>query len=179
MRFEPRVRQAVALNLGRTVASLEQDDDLVQQTWVETIEGLPTLEYLHEGAFVAWLVRITENTVRQAARTASTRKRGEGRVQPLSALGSSVLSDSILQSRDASPSQLVRGREREELLERILLGLPERDRRDLTLRRVLGVPDEDIARELGVETATVRSICHRAIGRIGASLPPGLSPLRT
>jgi RNA polymerase sigma-70 factor (ECF subfamily) len=54
--------------------------------------------------------------------------------------------------------------------------LPERDRLVIGYRYLLDLSEAETARALGVRPGTVKSRLSRALGRLRASLPAGLSP---
>jgi RNA polymerase sigma-70 factor (ECF subfamily) len=178
-RFEPQVRRIVSLNLGRSLAALTEDDDLVQEAMVEALRGFQRLEYRGEGALIAWLVSLAESRIQQFGRHVSRKKRARTHERTFSNLGSVILTESYFVSPEATPSQCAQAGELESLLEQALLALPERDRRIVLLRQVAGLSHCEISEQLGMTEVAVRTVFARALARIGASLPAGLAPIRT
>jgi len=171
-RYLPRLRQLVALRLGRRLGAFAEVDDLVQETLLLAHERLESFEMRSEGAFLDWLGEIARNRLGDLERRREARKRGEGRVRPFAAYDSSVLSSSILPGAGPSPSQAAAARELESLLETAMLALPERQRRVIDMRRICGMEYEEIAASLGMESpSSARSLYSRALAELSGRFP--------
>lgn len=169
-RYLPRVRQMVALRLGRRIAAMEECEDLVQEALLGAFRDLGSFEHRSVGSFRNWLAKIALNRVREDARRAGAAKRGLGRVVEVDLAASAVLADTVLR-RDPSPSEVARANELQERLESALLELSERECRVIELRRVGGLSFDEIALELGLGGASsARSLFARALQRLSERL---------
>lgn len=133
--------------------------------------SLDRFDHRSEGSFRNWLASIVENRIRDRWRRSTALKRGDGKVRPFSAFGSSVLSESILAGKQATPSQEAVGHETEERLEAALLALDERSRRAIELRRLCGMSYAEVAVEMGLGTeSSARAMVARALARLSPLL---------
>ncbi|MBI4601213.1 MAG: hypothetical protein HY721_04550 [Planctomycetes bacterium] len=121
-RHLPRMRQIVALRMGRLLRRMGDVEDLVQDVVVRVLKGLPRFEQRSEGGFRNWLPRCVERQVADQARAWGRKKRGGGNVMRFSDCGS-VLASSIFEGREPSPSAVARAKELAERLEDALSGL--------------------------------------------------------
>lgn len=170
-RYLPRVRQIVALRIGKPMRELSEDEDIVQDSLLDAFRKLQDLEHVSEGSFHNWVVCLVENNIRDHWRRGRAEKRGAGRVKPFADYETSVLAQSIPTGRDPSPSAVARGREMEEGLERALLSLSERHRRVIDLRRLCEMSYAEIAQAMGLGSeSSARSLYSRAITELSKRL---------
>lgn len=170
-RYLPVVRRVVALRMGVRLAELAESEDLVQEALLEAFRSLDGFVPRSQGSFRNWLATVAENRIRDVVRRAHAEKRGAGRARTFSAADSGSLSSSIFAGNEPTPSEMARGSELEERLERALLALDERDRRVIELRRLTGMTYEEIAAELELGGASsARSLFARALGKLSDSL---------
>ncbi len=170
-RYLPRVRQIVALRIGRRVAELQENEDLVQEALMSAVGGLESFEPHSEGSFRLWLAKLVENRICDEVRRSQALKRGDGRVRNFAGCGSSVLSESVFRGTEPSPSQVAGGQELEERLECVMLELAEPHRRVIELRRLCGMRYEEIAEEMELGSAgSARSLFSRAMSQLSAAL---------
>jgi RNA polymerase sigma-70 factor (ECF subfamily) len=174
-RYEPQVRRIVALNMGRTLAAAVEDEDLVQETMLEILQGLPHLTYHNEAGLVAWMARVAESRIRSLARRMSRQKRDRARERLFGQSGSVLRPQPFLVSPSKTPSQCAQANEFDRILDQALVTLPPRDRRVVILRQIVGLSHAEVARELGLTEVGTRTIFARSLARIGASLPEGLA----
>ena len=171
-RYRERVTRVVSLRLRRRRRDLLAiEEDLVQETLLDAFRGLPEFRLESEGAFMAWLARLAENNLNDAARRALAEKRGGGSERRMADLRNSDLSTSIFAGEEPTPSQWAMGKELEEQLEDALLGLPERQRRAIELRRLCGASFELLARELELGSeSSARGLFSRAMAALSDKL---------
>jgi len=156
-RYLPRVRAMVAARLGRLQRECADLEDLVQETFRDAVVALPRLDHDSEGMFVAWLARCVENNIKDHARAGRAKKRGAGRVRPFASLQTS-LSDSLFAGREDPASQVARGNEAEERLERALLMLGPRYREVIALRVHGGLSHREIAAAMGLPSENTANV---------------------
>lgn len=132
----------------RRLGDPHRAEDVTSQVFLRALRGLPTYR---SGSFRGWLFQIARNTVADSYR----RER-------------STTSDAALADyADPSPGplELTEIREAREQFHAILDGLTEGQRRIIRLR-LRGLTGQEIADELGMELAAVKSAQYRAFGKI-------------
>lgn len=144
-RHTPRLHLFVLRLLG----GYEHDaEDVVQETWIRTVEGLAG--FRGEARFATWLTGIGLNVARKRLRWRATRAEtflGEGPPE-----------------RGGGPTAgTPEGRID---LERAIALLPDRSREVLVLHDVEGWTHEEISRSLGIAEGTSKSQLHHARRRM-------------
>lgn len=161
----------VALRMGKRLAEIEGYEDMVQDSMLDAFESLAAFQHKTEGSFRNWLATLAHNTIRDRARKATAQKRDADRARPLHEVRAFALSDSIIASREPTPSELAMGRELEDKLEAALLQLDERQRRVIELRRICEMSFEEIAAELGLGAqSSARALFSRALNHLSELL---------
>jgi RNA polymerase sigma-70 factor (ECF subfamily) len=144
--------EAFEERLRRFAAGLTRDphtaDDLVQETFIRAMAHLDLLGQLNDPQRSAYLYRVLKNLFIDQQ---LTRQREQALVERLTLETPSATHPA---EEVMSPS----------LFERV----PDRYRELLEKRYILGMTGEEIARELGVPAATVRSRLHLAIKQLRA-----------
>lgn len=145
LRHEPYLR-ALARRLVRDDATAE---DLVQETWLASLEGPPS----PRGALRPWLAGVVRNLARNRARGEARRGRREaasgGDAEP-----------------DAEPAEVIGRVEILRLLAHEVLQLREPYRTTVLLRYYEGLSSEQIARRTGSPAGTVRSHLKRGLDQL-------------
>jgi RNA polymerase sigma factor (sigma-70 family) len=166
-RYLPRVRQIVALRIGKRLRQLGEIEDIVQEVLLKILGGLEQLEPRSEAHLRNWLARCVENQVIDHARGLSREKRGGGRVLRFSDLDSGVLRSSLLDAGVSTPSEHAQASELAQRFEDALLSMASHHRELIILRAVCGMSFEDLADELGLSTpGAVRVAYSRALRRL-------------
>ena len=143
----------------------EAADDLAQEIFLKAYLALPRFHGRSE--FGTWLYRISVNHIKDFLR-----KRGRVREVSLDDVGEVAFSD----REQAEKAEMERETEaRRALVQRSVLGLPEKYRVILTLRDIQGLSYEDVSRILRLSPGTVDSRLHRARRMLRAMLAPQLA----
>ena len=147
--------------LLRRVAHGGVADDLVEQTFVELIEGHRRLR--GDGrALRAWLYRAARNNL------ADWRKRAERR----SDHGLTDARMATLSDAGGSPEEEVLAASRDPQLVAALAQLTEEQREVVELRLVAGLSVAEVAALTGRRQGAVRALQHRAVTRLAELLTP-------
>ena len=159
-------------------------EEIVQDTWVAVLEGIPRFE--RRSSFKTWLFRILINR----ARTRATR---EGRMIPFSAhedpsgmtMEPSVAPDRFLgadhpewpyhwsvppQAWAGSAEARLLGKETLAIIAGAIAALPASQREVISLRDVQGWTSEEVCNVLGIAETNQRVLLHRARSRVRAEL---------
>jgi RNA polymerase sigma-70 factor, ECF subfamily len=151
--------------LARSVVRAPADAaEAVQDGYVQAYEKLAS--YRGPASFAAWLGRIVLNK-------AMDRMRDRGRVISLEAALASERGDDVpkipperLASQLGNPEQLAASSDIRRLIEQAVDALPDDFRTVFMLRAVEGLEVDEVARQLDVPSATVRTRYHRARQRL-------------
>jgi RNA polymerase sigma-70 factor (ECF subfamily) len=161
-RVESRLRVLLALR------GCDDPDEVLQEVWIQAVQGLGAFEYRGPGSLQRWLAGIARNKLRE-------RERGR-RSAPISA-GVLDASDGpahglLAALRDSRPgvSTEVGRRELEERVRAALEQLPEPEREAVLLRLYEGLSVREAGGRLGVDPSTVSLRVKRALGRCAAAL---------
>jgi RNA polymerase sigma-70 factor (ECF subfamily) len=161
--FEELVRRTSRLVFARLfleTGDAHRAEDLLQETWLRAYRNLAKLE--QPADFRAWLLRIAQNVVIDAARRESRLKRAA----PASRKN---LLESLADHMPLPGDELERTELRERLLE-VLRSLPEEYRLPLTLRYISGADYETISTQLGLTNGSLRGLLHRGLKLLRARL---------
>lgn len=142
-----------ALSFVSTRASA---DEVVQDTWLAVLAGLPAFE--GRSSIKTWIFRILINR-------AKTRGVREARTVPLS-----EVNDRAAARSDDTPRHLLLRKELAGALADAIRGLPERQRVVVVLRDALGWSGGEVCDVLGVTDSNQRILLHRARARLRAIL---------
>jgi RNA polymerase sigma-70 factor (TIGR02960 family) len=165
-----RHRRELQLHCYRMLGSLEEAEDLVQETLLRAWRSRERLS--REDWFRAWLYRIATNACLDKIK-------GDGRRVPSLASFGDVpwlqpYPDTLLATPDDEPEAAVVGRETIELtFLAVMQLLPPRQRAVLILRDVLDWPASEVAEVLEIGVAAVNSAHQRARATLREHLPAG------
>ena len=151
---------AVTRLLWRFVRTPSDLEDLVQETFVRMVKGLPT--WRAEQPFSHWILRIAANTGRDYFRRHAVRRRWM--VEPAPESDTDPEATPHAEAIDPQPDPAARSAANEvkQLLER----LPADDRILLTLHHLEGWGLQDIARQFGWTHTATKLRAWRARGRL-------------
>jgi RNA polymerase sigma-70 factor (ECF subfamily) len=165
------VRLASTVVRTRAVA-----DEVVQETWLAVIEGLPRFE--GRSSLRTWITRILLNrartrAVREARSTPASQlsESGEGTVDP-----SHFDADGRWRERPQpwegwdSPEKLLLDDEARALIEAAIAELPETQRLVITMRDLHDLDADEVCNVLGIATTHQRVLLHRARTRVRDAL---------
>ena len=149
-----RVVKAVCLSYAES-----EDDvsDLIQECWTLAYEKRHS--FRAEGSFAAWLHRLTRNHCTDAYRSRTSRRQG---LEKFAAMG--AIQD--LHRRTPSPAEELERKESERTLWNALDALPEKERDAIILRLIQRRTPGEVAEEMKIEKASVRSNISRGIKRL-------------
>jgi len=133
-------------------------DDLVQLTFMRTLEKMDGFVPRHEGAFLAYMRMTLLNQIRDEIRRWRRRpKRGD--------------LDETISAREASPLEQAMGRDVMERYERALTQLEPDQQEAVILRLELAFSYEEIAQQLERPTAgAARLLVSRAVARLATRM---------
>ena len=169
-------RRELQLHCYRILGSLQDAEDLLQETLLAAWRGLEQFEA--RSSLRAWLYTIATNRCLNALR--DRRRRPQAAGQPAESFGEIAwlepYPDTLLEGViDTAPGPAARYEAKEAVALAFVSGLqhlPVRQRAVLVLRDVLGFHADEVAEMLGISTASANSALQRARGTLERRLPP-------
>jgi len=143
--------------------------DVVQQTMLEAVRGLPQFRGGTEAEMLAWLRQVLAHVLaHEIRRYRGTQQRNVGREVSLeqSLAQSASQLRNMLVSPGTSPSGQAARSEQEVLLAAVLSRLPEDYREVIVLRNLRGLEHEEVARRMGRSAGAVRMLWVRALAQL-------------
>lgn len=143
--------------------------DVVQQTMLEAVRGLPKFRGGTEAEMLAWLRQVLAHVLaHEIRRYRGTQQRDVGREVSLE----QSLTQSATRLRDmmvapgTSPSGQAVRHEQEVLLAEVLSRLPADYREVIVLRNLQGLDHEEVAKRMGRSSGAVRMLWVRALAQL-------------
>jgi RNA polymerase sigma-70 factor (ECF subfamily) len=162
--FEELVRRSSRLVFARLyleTGCVHRTEDLLQETMLLAFRSLSRLA--DPAGFRPWLLAIAHNTLIDAARRDSRRKRSPP------ANGAPV--DAVASAGPAPDEAAHRTEARQRVLA-ALRSLPEEYRMPLALRYLTGADYDAIGEQLGLTNGSLRGFLHRGLKLLRERLPP-------
>ncbi len=159
------LRRAIRAHLPREFRFVVDEEETLQATLCRALERLGRFEWRGKGAFLAWLVGIAVNLLREeAARAAAARKQGP---PGASSAGDGQRALDNLTERDSrSPSRVAERLEDWRLLEDALDQLDEQERAVLVRHKILEQGYRTLAEDLGITERVARARVTRAMNKL-------------
>jgi RNA polymerase sigma-70 factor (ECF subfamily) len=163
-RYIPRLERWVSGRMPHGIRSMNDTADIVQESVINALRNLDTLEIRSEGALLAYLRQAVNNRIIDQYRRHGRRP---PRVEiPIDAA-----------AVETSPLEAAIGVEAMENYERALGGLREKDQRVIILHVEFGMKAADLAAELGLDTpAAARMAVQRALKKLADAMRPAIPP---
>jgi RNA polymerase sigma factor (sigma-70 family) len=165
-RYYPRVHRIVRARMGVVFMSLEDPEDIVQDTFIVAIEKFDGFEIRENAALINWLARLAEHQIQNSVKRHRAMKRDHRREVVLTWIHDNITTGKLAIEPAASQAGVVDAAmqsEEEGILEECLHALPEQQREVILLRMFAGGSWEWIANELERPTpAAARELFNRA-----------------
>jgi RNA polymerase sigma-70 factor (ECF subfamily) len=172
-RVYPRVERLVRARLGAKLRRQVEVEDVVQETFLQTLLRIEKFERRDDATFADWLATIALNQIRAQAVHWSREKRAPDRVEPRGERGDDAVSRRIreISAHSTGPLSRMLRRERDESLYAALDELSEEQRESIALRHFAGMAFAEIAAKLGKPTeAAAREHYRRSRARLAIVL---------
>ncbi len=158
-KYRPRLAVLIHYRMGPQLRASFEDDDVLQEVFLEAFRQLEHFTYRSPGSFFRWISRIAEHVIVDSARYAGRDKRAGERL-PLR----SESNPGGVEPVDAkTPSLLFAEREALSLLIQRLDALPEQYRQAILLAKIEGLTTKEIAEKLGKSREAASLLVHRAV----------------
>jgi len=171
-RHDPLLRERLRGRIGRRFRASFEEDDVCQVTYMEAFLRIRKFQPEGEGSFLAWLVSIAENNIRDAVKALERDRR-----PPPNRRVSNIVGDesyeclfATLAGSHSTPSQRASREETKTLLERALTQLPPDYEKVVRLCDLQGMSGPDAARAIGRSAGAVHMVKARAHERLAEIL---------
>ena len=157
-RYLPRVTRLVAARLGEQWAELANEEDLVQESFVDALKALRAGKLTTDGDFCNWMATCVQNNIRDQFRRAHAGKRDRNMERRPADPGETFLTETILDPDAPTPSQCALANETEGRLEEALLGMSSVYREVISLRAYCGMSYREIAESMGLPSENTANV---------------------
>lgn len=170
--YRPYLRLVAGRRLPRIVQQRVDASDIVQQTLIDAVRGLPDFRGHTEPEFTAWMMRLLERNLLMSVRNNTLAKRDVRLEQNWTdASGSAVLMWQAIADDGSSPmSSMFRG-EAALQLAAALGKLPDDQRTAVALRYIEQRPLQAIADEMGRTVGSIAGLIRRGVDALESFLP--------
>jgi RNA polymerase sigma-70 factor (ECF subfamily) len=176
--YRPYLRMLAGQQLPRIVNKRADGSDIVQQTLIDAVRGLPDFRGGSEPEFTAWMLRLLERNVQQTLRLNMTGKRDVRlEIEPPSTAASAQLIWHAAAGNGSSPASSVFRGEAALLLCQALEALPADQRTAVQLRYIDQLPLQDISQQMERSVSSVAGLIRRGVEALEAHLPAELGEL--
>jgi RNA polymerase sigma-70 factor, ECF subfamily len=163
----------VRIQVGRRLRSKVDNDDLLQEIWLEIHRKIPSFRGTSEREFLTWARRVTAAILANQVRHYLGTKRRDLRLERALVdeldYSSRAMNQGLIASQSTPSQQAVR-REQAVLLADALEDLPEDYREVIILRQLEGLSFPDVARRMGRTEDSVKNVWLRGLARLRRAL---------
>jgi len=161
-KYQRRLAVLVHYKMGEELRSHLEVDDILQEVFLAAAQGLDRFNYQTPGSFMAWLSRIADHAIVDAARHENRKKRRPEELLPLRSESNPVGPEP---PDLRTPSQVFAQQENMQILLRKLDTLPAEYREAILLAKFEGLTTGEISDRLGKSRESVSLTLHRALKR--------------
>ena len=170
--YRPYLRHVAGRRMPKLVQKRVDASDIVQQTLVDAVRGLPEFRGQTEPEFTAWMMRLLERNLLMSVRNHTLGKRDVRLEQEWGdGSGSAVLIWQTLAADGSSPASSVFRGEAALHLAAALEKLPPDQRTAVELRYIEQLPLAAIADEMGRSVGSVAGLIRRGVDALASELP--------
>lgn len=170
--YRPYLRCAAERGLPRVIQRRVDPSDVVQQTLIDIVRGLPEFCGQSEKEFTAWVVKILERNFLQNLRSNTLAKRDVRLEQDWGGeQGSAEREWRLPASADPSPSNVLLRGEMVQQLSTALDGLPNDQRTAVSMRYIAHMSLSEIAGAMNRSLGSVAGLIRRGVAALETLLP--------
>lgn len=167
MRYYPRIKLAVRMQMLDKLKAQVEPDDVIQEIYIEVYKNFHKFEYSDPDSFFKWVTKVVGWKIRDFDKyffKTAKRQPHELSLQQSAAehdTSAFEIADGVAAPQD-TPSQIVMEKEGFQVLERALEKLPEKFRRVITFRQIMKMSAAETAEQMDMQTNAVNVLFHRA-----------------
>lgn len=172
-RYSARVLQMVRMRLGGKLRERVESVDIVQDVMADAFGRLGDFEMREESSLLNWLARMVQSSICNQANYLHAAKRDvDAEVTADARAGADDDRPAMpLFGKLPTPSMEVGRSEEVEIIRESIASLPERYREAILLRDYAGAKWQDVAEEIGVESADAARLLHsRGVSKLAEVL---------
>jgi RNA polymerase sigma-70 factor (ECF subfamily) len=154
-----RLRRAIRARLPKESRFLVDEEELLQETICRALRNLSRFEWRGKGAFLAWLLGIAVNALREESARLGQRR-------ALTELPATEGLEGVPESESRTPSRIAERLEDWRFLEDALDRLEEEDRVLIIRRQILEEDYASLAENMGITEGAVRTRVSRAMSKL-------------
>lgn len=168
MRYYPRIKLLVRMQMLDKLKAQVEPDDVIQEIYMEVYRNFHKFEYSDPDSFFKWVTTVISWKIKDFDKYFfKTAKRQPHETLSLQQKAGDAdttgfeLGDGVPASQN-TPSQIVMEREGYQLLDKALQKLPENFRQVITYRQIMKLTAAETATEMGMQPNAVNVLFHRA-----------------
>lgn len=168
MRYYARIKLLVRLQMLDKLKAQVEDDDVIQEIYIEVYRNFHKFEYSDPESFFRWVSKVISWKIKDFDKYYfKTAKRQHHETVSLQQQlgdddgGGFELADSVA-AVQSTPSQIVLEREGYQMLEKALEKLSENFRTVISYRQILRLSAAETAEKMGMQANAVNVLFHRA-----------------
>ncbi len=172
MRYYPRIKLAVRMQMLDKLRAQVEADDVIQEIYMEVYKNFHKFQYSDPDSFFKWVTTVVGWKIKDFDKyffkTAKRQPHDRSLQQGSSSnedSGSFDLTDRVPAAQD-TPSQIVMEREGYQVLEKALQELSDKDRDVITYRQVMKLSSAETGELMGMQANAVNVLFHRAQQRL-------------
>lgn len=167
-RYQDRVRRIVSIRMGGQFRGVLDSLDLAQDTWMAALRGLSSFEPRGHGSVIAWLTRIAENQVLDAADRLNAARRDRRREETADDAGA---------ASTPTPSETAARRELRDIYDECVAALEPAQREVVLLRDYSLLEWSEVRERMGSASVHAAQELHRrAQLKLGGLIKQRLGP---
>lgn len=165
--YYPLVKRIVRARLGKRLGQYYDDDDFIQDTFLQAIRAIEGAEIRDSASFRGWLAAITERQILGAHRYHTSAKNDWDRELNPNADKSTDGMVEIGSDREPSPSRPAKEDEYQDLIDQCMAELPEDEREVILMRHYMEHSWKEITAKLNRPSVdAARQLRDRALQRL-------------
>ncbi len=167
MRYYPRIKLAVRLQMLDKLKAQVEPEDVIQEIYIEVYKNFHKFEYSDPDSFFKWVTKVVGWKIKDFDKyffkTAKRQPHELSLQQSLAEADTSTfeICDNVA-AQQSTPSQIVMEKEGFQMLEKALEKLPEKFRRVITYRQVMKMSAAETASQMDMQANAVNVLFHRA-----------------
>jgi RNA polymerase sigma factor (sigma-70 family) len=162
VRTQSRLRTLLCFEMPAALRASVSADDLLQETWAESLRRLDGFEYRGPGSLQRWMAGILRNKLRDAQRGSDWKRVPLHAVSLESPPRCEGLANALRRTQSTA-SQSARRRELEERVRLVLARLPDVERQAVLMRLYEGLTVREAGERAGVDASTISLRMKRAL----------------
>jgi len=168
-RYYDRVIRIARLRLGSLLRAKLETQDICQEVFIKVIKSFEQFnEFETEGAFLHWVSKIIENTIRDKSDYFKAKKRSVSKEVPLKKVwrSSEGTQEFTLPGNEPAPFENIQKKEEARIVEESLFELKEEEKEIIIMAEYEGLKYTEIGEKLTKSPDAIRMMHNRIIAKL-------------